>query len=84
MPIYLIDVYGFNVKEVGMFLWEPYVGAVIGSIAGGYVSEKIIAKTNFNRQKKKNNILLGRLGQPEEVASVISFLVSDDAAFLTV
>ena len=31
----------------------------------------------------KNNILLGRLGQPEDVASVISFLVSDDAAFLT-
>lgn len=31
----------------------------------------------------KNNIMLGRLGQPEEVASVISFLVSDDAAFLT-
>jgi len=31
----------------------------------------------------KNNILLGRLGQPEEVASVISFLVSKDAAFLT-
>ncbi|RKS55715.1 hypothetical protein BC962_0684 [Gillisia mitskevichiae] len=31
----------------------------------------------------KNNILLGRLGQPEEVASVISFLVSDDAAFIT-
>lgn len=31
----------------------------------------------------KNNILLGRLGQPEEVASVISFLVSDDAAFMT-
>ncbi|MBC31967.1 MAG: short-chain dehydrogenase [Muricauda sp.] len=31
----------------------------------------------------KNNILLGRLGQPEEVASVISFLVSDDASFLT-
>lgn len=31
----------------------------------------------------KNNILLGRLGQPEEVASVISFLVSDDASFIT-
>lgn len=31
----------------------------------------------------KNNILLGRLGQPEEVASVISFLVSDDATFVT-
>ena len=31
----------------------------------------------------KNNILLGKLGQPEEVASVVSFLVSDDASFLT-
>jgi len=31
----------------------------------------------------KNNILLGRLGQPEDVASVVSFLASDDAAFMT-
>ena len=31
----------------------------------------------------KNNILLGRLGEPEEVASVISFLASTDASFIT-
>lgn len=31
----------------------------------------------------KNNILLGRLGQPEDVASVVSFLVSADASFIT-
>lgn len=31
----------------------------------------------------KNNILLGRLGQPEEVASVVSFLASSDASFMT-
>lgn len=31
----------------------------------------------------KNNIMLGRLGQPQEVASVVSFLASDDAAFIT-
>jgi NAD(P)-dependent dehydrogenase (short-subunit alcohol dehydrogenase family) len=31
----------------------------------------------------KNNIMLGRLGQPHEVASVVSFLASDDAAFIT-
>ena len=34
-------------------------------------------------QSWKNNILLGRLGQPEDVAAVVSFLVSDDAAFMT-
>ncbi|WP_435237333.1 SDR family NAD(P)-dependent oxidoreductase [Psychromonas sp. PT13] len=30
-----------------------------------------------------NSIMLGRLGQPEEVASAISFLVSKDASFIT-
>ena len=31
----------------------------------------------------KNNIMLGRHGQPEEVASVVSFLAGNDAAFIT-
>ncbi len=49
--------------------------------------------TDFHKQIKstkpevfaswKNNILLGKLGQPEEVASVVSFLASKDASFLT-
>ncbi len=49
--------------------------------------------TDFHQQIKstkpevfaswKNNILLGRLGQPEDVASVVSFLASESAGFLT-
>ena len=59
MPLYLFDVYGFNVKEVGMFLWVPYVGAAIGSIAGGYVSGKIIAKSNSIDKGRKTTIFIG-------------------------
>ncbi|MEN3324432.1 MFS transporter [Mariniflexile soesokkakense] len=59
MPIYLFDVYGFNVKEVGMFAWVPYVGAAIGSIAGGYISGIIISKTNSINKGRKVTILIG-------------------------
>ena len=31
----------------------------------------------------KNNIMLGRLGQPRDVAAVVAFLASEDAAFIT-
>jgi len=49
--------------------------------------------TDFHKQIKStkpevfaswaNNIMLGRLGQPEDVAGVVSFLAGKDASFLT-
>ncbi|WP_394341790.1 SDR family NAD(P)-dependent oxidoreductase [Nonlabens xiamenensis] len=49
--------------------------------------------TNFHAQIKStkpevfaswaNNILLGRLGKPEDVSGVIAFLASEDASFIT-
>lgn len=49
--------------------------------------------TDFHKQIKStkpevfkswaNNIMLGRLGQPEDVAGVVAFLASKDAAFIT-
>ncbi|MBW8189419.1 MFS transporter [Neiella marina] len=59
MPIYLAKVYGFNVKELGMFLWFPYVGAAIGSIAGGIYSGKIIAKSGDINKGRKSTVVIG-------------------------
>lgn len=59
MPIYLFDKFGFNVKEVGMFAWVPYVGAAIGSLVGGYVSGKIIEKSGSINKGRKVTIIIG-------------------------
>lgn len=77
MPIYLFDVYGFNVKEVGMFLWLPYVGAAIGSIAGGYASGKIIAKTNSIDKGRKTTIFIG--GVIMLLGLIATVLIGDSA-----
>lgn len=53
LPLYLADEFGFDVKEIGMFAWVPYVGAAVGSIFGGYLSGKLIASgksVNYSRR----------------------------------
>lgn len=59
MPLYLADVYGFNVKELGLFLWFPYVGAAFGSIIGGLVSGKIITSTGSISKGRKTTVMIG-------------------------
>lgn len=61
MPIYLADVYGFNVKEIGFFAWVPYVGAAIGSLSGGYYSGQLIIKGATVDQARKRTIFIGCL-----------------------
>lgn len=73
MPIYLFDVYNFDVKEVGMFAWVPYVGAAIGSIAGGYFSGRIIASTGSINNGRKTTIVIGGLIMVSGLIATILF-----------
>lgn len=53
MPIYLYDEFGFNVKEIGLYAWFPYVGAMLGSIAGGWYVKKLMDKHSLNKSRKQ-------------------------------
>lgn len=59
MPLYLADVYGFNVKEIGFFAWVPYVGAAVGSLSGGYYAGKLISKGLTVNRARKTAIVIG-------------------------
>ena len=56
MPIYLFKEFDFNVKEIGYYAWFPYVGAMIGSIAGGFYAKRLMVSksTDFTRRKTVN------------------------------
>ncbi len=59
MPIYLAEVYGFNVKEIGFFSWVPYVGAALGSLSGGYYSGRLMINGASVDKARKQTILVG-------------------------
>jgi ACS family hexuronate transporter-like MFS transporter len=65
MPLYLQKTYGFDVKQIGLFAWVPYVGAALGSIAGGWYAGNVIARTHSVDKGRKNAII---------IAGVIMFL----------
>jgi ACS family hexuronate transporter-like MFS transporter len=42
LPLYLFHVHGFNLKQIGLFAWVPYVAADAGSLVGGWMSGYLI------------------------------------------
>ncbi len=44
LPIYLAETFGFNIREIGLFAWVPYVGAAFGAIFGGWLAGFLIRR----------------------------------------
>ncbi len=59
-------------------------GIRVNAITPGVIDTPMPAELIKNRgQNLIDEIPLGRLGQPEEIASVIKFLMSDSASYIT-
>ena len=59
LPIYLADKFGFDIKEIGLFAWVPYVGAAAGSLIGGWASGYLITKGWTVNKARKWTIAIG-------------------------
>ena len=62
-------------KEVGV------KNITVNAIAPGFIKTDMTSA--LNEEELKKGISLGRFGEPEEVAALVSFLASDDAAYIT-
>jgi len=61
IPIYLNEVYGMNVTEIGIYGWVPYVGAMLGAWFGGLLAQNRIAAGWNTDNTRKLVITLGCL-----------------------
>jgi len=61
-----------------------YKGIRVNAIAAGYIESDMTEEIRAQGDKQfLKNIPLRRFGQPEEVAKVVLFLVSDDSSYIT-
>jgi len=53
IPLYLNGVYGMDVKQIGLYGWVPYVGAMIGAWFGGLLAQnRLKAGWDVNKTRK--------------------------------
>ncbi len=61
LPTYLIDARGFNLRDIAMFAWLPWVAADLGALTGGYLSSWLLGKGRSVNFARKALIWLGAL-----------------------
>lgn len=61
IPIYLNEVYGMDVKAIGIYGWVPYVGAMLGAWFGGLLAQNRIKVGWSVNKTRKLVITLGCL-----------------------
>ena len=60
-------------------------GILVNAVVPGYIDSSMFRTINTvtDVRRKRSTILLKRLGTPDDVAGVVSFLLSDDARYIT-
>ncbi|NNF35749.1 MAG: MFS transporter [Saprospiraceae bacterium] len=56
IPIYLFEVYGMDVKTIGIYGWVPYVGAMLGAWFGGLLAQNRI-KVGWSVDKTRKLVI---------------------------
>jgi NAD(P)-dependent dehydrogenase (short-subunit alcohol dehydrogenase family) len=85
---YAISKGGMNqVTGTAAIAFAPYGIRVVGVGPGTIATEMVMDGTFIDSEAMRHAILsrtpLGRLGRAEEIASVVAFLASDDASYIT-
>jgi ACS family hexuronate transporter-like MFS transporter len=70
LPAYLASERGFNIIEIGLFAWIPFLAADLGSLAGGWAGQSLIRRGMSLNTARKWVIWVGALMVPLALPAV--------------
>ncbi len=72
LPLFLYKVHGFDLKQIGLFAWVPYVAADAGSLFGGWLSGFLIGRGWTVNAARKAVIAFAALLMPAGIAAAFT------------
>jgi MFS transporter, ACS family, hexuronate transporter len=81
LPMYLVEEFNLNIKELAFSAWIPYVGAMIGGLAGGWFSGNLIRKGATVDRARKTAMLIGGLIM---IPAIISSVMASNATLAVI
>jgi ACS family hexuronate transporter-like MFS transporter len=84
LPLYLYNVRGFSLKQIGLFAWVPYVAADAGSLVGGWLSGHLIGRGWTADRARKSVIVAGALLMSAGILAALSDSAIAALAFISV
>jgi ACS family hexuronate transporter-like MFS transporter len=72
LPLYLNKVHGFDLKQIGLFAWVPFVAADAGSLVGGWLSGFLIGRGWSVNRARKTVIAFSALLMPAGIAAAFT------------
>lgn len=84
LPLYLANVRGFSLKEIGMFAWVPYVAADAGSLLGGWGSGHLMSRGYSANFSRKTFMLAGAALMLAGIPAALSESAGGALAFISV
>ncbi len=69
LPLYLNKVHGFDLKQIGLFAWVPFVAADAGSLLGGWLSGFLIGRGWTVNKARKTVIGFAALLMPAGIVA---------------
>jgi ACS family hexuronate transporter-like MFS transporter len=62
LPSYLVQQRGFSLRDVGLFGWIPFLATDVGSLTGGWLSGRLLARTGSLTHARRVVLAAGAIG----------------------